>query len=166
MAALLRSKGFNTLEVALSTIGAQIRPESGKSADEIHDVYAAPGLAGDARQAYIATLRRIARGIDVDAGAHELNFKELAALGLAENQVVIFMVTDGQRVALAESVAQGVATTVLTLGWLTAWEELGFFTLAAAIDATGSLAWYGYRGPYSVSGPEADKEMILSVFEL
>jgi hypothetical protein len=166
VAALLRSKDFNTVEVALSTTGAQIRPESGKSVDEIHDVYAASGLADDSRQAYIATLRRIARGIDVDAEAHELNAKELAALGLAENQVVIFMVTDGQRVALAESVAQGVATTVLTLGWLTAWEESGFFTLAAAIDATGSVAWYGYRGPYSVSGPEAYKEMILSVFEL
>ena len=152
--------------MALFTTGAQIRSESGKSADEIYDVYAAPGLAEDARHAYIATLRRIARGIDVDAEAHELNAKELAALGLAENQVVIFMVTDGQRVALAESVAQGVATTVLTLGWLTAWEESGFFTLAAAIDATGSVAWYGYRGPYSVSGPEAYKEMILSVFEL
>ena len=50
----------------------------------------------------------------------------LAALGLAENQVVIFMVTDGQRVAAAESIAKGVATTVLTLGWFTAWEESGF----------------------------------------
>jgi hypothetical protein len=48
-------------------------------------------------------------------------------LGLAENQVVIFMVTDGQRVTAAESIAQGVATTVLTMGWLTAWEESGFF---------------------------------------
>jgi hypothetical protein len=111
-------------------------------------------------------LRRIARAIDVDAEAYELNAKELAALDLAENQVVIFMVTDGQRVALAESVAQGVATTVLTLGWLTAWEQSGFFTLAAAIDATGAVGWYGYRGPYSVSGPEAYTEMILSVFEL
>ena len=67
VAALFRSKDFNSAEVVLSTTGAQIRPESGKSADEIHDVYAAPGLADDARQAYIATIRRIARGIDVDA---------------------------------------------------------------------------------------------------
>ena len=163
---LLRSKGFNTVQVALSTAGAQIRPESRESVGEILDIYTAPNLPDIAREAYIATLRRIARAIDVDAEADELNAKELAALELAENQVVIFMVTDGQRVALGESIAQGVATTVLTLGWLTAWEEQGFFTLATAIDATGSVGWYGYRGPYSVSGPEAYKEMILSVFEL
>ena len=163
---LLRSKGFNTVQVALSTAGAQIRPESRESVGEILDIYTAPNLSDTAREAYIATLRRIARAIDVDAEADEVNAKELAALGLAENQVVIFMVTDGQRVALGESIAQGVATTVLTLGWLTAWEESGFFTLATAIDATGSVGWYGYRGPYSVSGPEAYKEMILSVFEL
>ena len=53
------------------------------------------------------------------------------------------MVTDGQRVAAAESIAQGVATSVLTLGWFTAWEDSGFFTLATAIDAGGSVAWYG-----------------------
>ena len=163
---LLRSKGFNSVRVALSTAGAQVRPESGKSAADIRDIYSDPGLSEAEREAYVATLRRIARGIDVDAEAHELRAKELAALGLAENQVVIFMVTDGQRVALAESVAQGVATTVLTLGWLTAWEQSGFFTLATAIDASGSVAWYGYRGPYSVSGPEAYREMITSVFEL
>ena len=163
---LLLSKGFNTVQVALSTAGAQIRPESRESVGEILDIYTAPNLSDTAREAYIATLRRIARAIDVDAEADEVNAKELAALGLAENQVVIFMVTDGQRVALGESIAQGVATTVLTLGWLTAWEESGFFTLATAIDATGSVGWYGYRGPYSVSGPEAYKEMILSVFEL
>ena len=166
VANLLRSKGFNTVEVALSTAGAQVRPEARKSAADIRDIYAAPELSSAAREAYIATLRRIARGIDVDAEAHELHAKELAALGLAENQVVIFMVTDGQRVAAAESIAQGVATTVLTLGWFTAWEESGFFTLATAIDASGSVAWYGYRGPYSVSGPEAYKEMIMSVFDL
>lgn len=166
VAELLRSKGFNTVRVALSTAGAQIRPESRKTVVDIHDVYTAPDLSDAAREAYIATLRRIARGIDVDAEAHELHAKELAALGLAENQVVIFMVTDGQRVTVAESIAQGVATTVLTLGWLTAWEESGFFTLATAIDSAGEVAWYGYRGPYSVSGPEAYKEMILSVFDL
>tara|TARA_B100001063_G_scaffold107609_2_gene100376 strand:+ start:3972 stop:4706 length:735 start_codon:yes stop_codon:yes gene_type:complete len=166
VAELLRSKGFNTVRVALSTAGAQIRPESRKTVADIHDVYTAPDLSDAAREAYIATLRRIARGIDVDAEAHELHAKELAALGLAENQVVIFMVTDGQRVTVAESIAQGVATTVLTLGWLTAWEESGFFTLATAIDSAGEVAWYGYRGPYSVSGPEAYKEMILSVFDL
>ena len=166
VAELLRSKGFNTVRVALSTAGAQIRPESRKTVADIHDVYTAPDLSDAAREAYIATLRRIARGIDVDAEAHELHAKELAALGLAENQVEIFMVTDGQRVTVAESIAQGVATTVLTLGWLTAWEESGFFTLATAIDSAGEVAWYGYRGPYSVSGPEAYKEMILSVFDL
>ena len=166
VAELLRSKGFNTVRVALSTAGAQIRPESRKTVADIHDVYTAPDLSDAAREAYIATLRRIARGIDVDAEAHELHAKELAALGLAENQVVIVMVTDGQRVTAAESIAQGVATTVLTLGWLTAWEESGFFTLATAIDSAGEVAWYGYRGPYSVSGPEAYKEMILSVFDL
>ena len=166
VAELLRSKGFNTVRMALSTAGAQIRPESRKAVADIHDVYTAPDLSDAAREAYIATLRRIARGIDVDAEAHELHAKELAALGLAENQVVIFMVTDGQRVTVAESIAQGVATTVLTLGWLTAWEESGFFTLATAIDSAGEVAWYGYRGPYSVSGPEAYKEMILSVFDL
>ena len=163
---LLRSKGFNTVEVALSTSGAQIRPEARKSAAQIQDIYNAPELSPAAREAYIATLRRIARGIDVDAEAHELHARELAALGLAENQVVIFIVTDGQRVTASESIAQGIATTVLTLGWLTAWEESGFFTLATAIDAAGSVAWYGYRGPYSVSGPEAYKDMILSVFDL
>ena len=166
VANLLRSKGFNTVEVALSTAGAQVRPASGQSVADIRDIYAAPELSPAAREAYIATLRRIARGIDVDAEAHELHAKELAALGLAENQVVIFMVTDGQRVTAAESIAQGVATTVLTLGWFTAWEESGFFTLATAIDASGSVAWYGYRGPYSVSGPDAYKEMIMSVFDL
>ncbi len=166
VAELLRSKGFNTVRVALSTAGAQIRPESRKTVADIHDVYTAPDLSDAAKEAYIATLRRIARGIDVDAEAHELHAKELAALVLAENQVVIFMVTDGQRVTVAESIAQGVATTVLTLGWLTAWEESGFFTLATAIDSAGEVAWYGYRGPYSVSGPEAYKEMILSVFDL
>ena len=166
VAELLRSKGFNTVRVALSTAGAQIRPESRKTVADIHDVYTAPDLSDAAREAYIATLRRIARGIDVDAEAHELHAKELAALGLAENQVVIFMVTDGQRVTVAESIAQGVATTVLTLGWLTAWEESGFFTLATAIDSAGEVAWYGYQGPYSVSGPEAYKEMILSVVDL
>jgi hypothetical protein len=166
VANLLRSKGFNTVEVALSTAGAQVRPASRQSVADIRDIYAAPELSPAAREAYIATLRRIARGIDVDAEAHELHAKELAALGLAENQVVIFMVTDGQRVTAAESIAQGVATTVLTLGWFTAWEESGFFTLATAIDASGSVAWYGYRGPYSVSGPDAYKEMIMSVFDL
>ena len=55
---------------------------------------------------------------------------------------------------------------MLTLGWLTASEELGFFILETAIDSAGEVAWYGYRGPYSVSGPEAYKEMILSVFDL
>ena len=109
--------------MALSTAGAQIRPESRESVGEILDIYTAPNLPDIAREAYIATLRRIARAIDVDAEADELNAKELAALELAENQVVIFMVTDGQRVALGESIAQGVATTVLTLGWLTASEE-------------------------------------------
>ena len=166
VANLLRSKGFNTVRVALSTAGAQIRPESRKTVADIHDVYTAPDLSDAAREAYIVTLRRIARGIDVDAEAHELHAKELAALGLAENQVVIFMVTDGERVTAAESIAQGVATTVLTMGWLTAWEESGFFTLATAIDSAGEVAWYGYRGPYAVSGPEAYKEMILSVFDL
>ena len=52
----------------------------------------------------------------------ELHAKELAALGLAENQVVTFMRTDGQRVAVAKSMAQGAATTALTLSWFTAWE--------------------------------------------
>ena len=68
--------------------------------------------------------------------------------------------------AAAESIAQGVATTVLTLGWFTAWEESDFYSLATAIDAGGSVALHGYRGPYSVSGPEAYKEMIMSVFDL
>ena len=163
---LLHSKGFNSVQIALSTTGAQVRPDSSKSASDIRDIYADPGLSETAREAYIATLRRIARGIDVDAEAYQLRAKELAALGLAENQVVIFVVTDGQRVAAAESIAQGVATTVLTMGWLTAWEASGFFTLATAIDASGSVAWYGYRGPYSVSGPEAYRKMITSVFEL
>jgi hypothetical protein len=163
---LLRSKGFNSIQVALSTAGAQVRPDSRQSAADIRNIYADPDLSEPEREAYVATLRRIARGIDVDAEAHELRAKELASLGLAENQVVIFMVTDGQRVTAAESIAQGVATTVLTMGWLTAWEESGFFTLATAIDASGSVAWYGYRGPYSVSGPEAYREMITSIFEL
>lgn len=163
---LLRSKGFNSVKVALSTTGAQVQPESSQSGSKIRDIYADPVVSETAREAYVATLRRIARGIDVDAAAHELRATELAELGLAENQVVIFMVTDGQRVAAAESIAQGVATTVLTMGWLTAWEESGFFTLATAIDASGYVAWYGYRGPYSVSGPEAYREMITSVFDL
>jgi hypothetical protein len=163
---LLRSKGFADVKVALSTAGAQIRPESSESEAAIQNIYMDVGLSETARAAYIDTLRRIARGIDVDAEAHELKAKELASLGLKENQVVIFMVTDGQRVAVAESIAQGVATTVLTMGWLTAWEESGFFTLATAIDASGDVAWYGYRGPYSVSGPEAYREMITSIFEL
>ncbi len=166
VADLLRSKGFNSVEVALSTAGAQVRPGSRKSVANIEDIYRAPQLSEAEREAYIATLRRIARGIDVDAEAHELHAKELAALGLAENQVVIFMVTDGQRVTAGESIAQGVATTVLTLGWLTAWEESNFFTLATAIDATGSVGWYGFRGPYSVAGPEAYRDMITSVFDL
>lgn len=166
VASLLRSKGFNTVEVALSSAGAQVRPDSSRSIEAIQSIYAAPELSAQARDAYIATLRRIARGIDVDAEAHELQAKELASLGLAENQVVIFLVTDGQRVTAAESVAQGVATTILTLGWLTAWEQSGFFSLATAIDASGAVAWYGYRGPYSVSGPEAYREMILSIFDL
>ena len=166
VAELLRSKGFNTVEVALSTAGAQVRPDSGKSAADIQDIYAASSLSADSREAYIATLRRIALGIDVDAEAHELNARELAALGLAENQVVIFMVTDGERVAAAKSVAQGVATTVLTMGWLTAWQESNFFSLATAIDSSGSVAWYGYRGPYSVSGPSTYRKMIMSVFDL
>ena len=143
---MLRSKGFNSVQVALSTAGAQVRPDSRQSASDIRNIYADPDLSEPEREAYVATLRRIARGIDVDAEAHELRAKELASLGLAENQVVIFMVTDGQRVTAAESIAQGVATTVLTMGWLTAWEESGFFTLATAIDASGSVAWYGYRG--------------------
>ena len=89
----------------------------------------------------MATLRRIARGIDVDAEAHELRAKELASLGLAENQVMIFMVTDGQRVTAAESIAQGVATTVLTMGWLTAWEESGF--LHWQQRSTRAVPWRG-----------------------
>lgn len=166
VASLLRSKGFHTVEVALSSAGAQVRPDSSQSIEAIQSIYSAPELSAKTRDAYIATLRRIARGIDVDAEAHELHASELASLGLAENQVVIFLVTDGQRVTAAESVAQGVATTVLTLGWLTAWEQSGFFSLATAIDASGAVAWYGYRGPYSVSGPEAYREMILSIFDL
>ncbi|MDG1390356.1 MAG: hypothetical protein P8P79_18115 [Halioglobus sp.] len=163
---LLRSKGFNSVEVGLSTTGAQILPQSAKSASEIYSIYADPELSERAREAYIATLRRIAKGIDVDAEAHELQAKELSSLDLADNQVALFMVTDGQRVSAAESIVQGVATTVLTMGWLTAWEESSFFTLATVIDATGSVAWYGYRGPYSVSGPEAYREMIASIFDL
>jgi len=163
---ILRSKGFNNVTVALSTSGAQIRPQPGKTDPEIQNIYLDPDLSETTRAAYVATLRRIARGIDVDAEAHELQAKELASLGLEENQVVIFMVTDGQRVNAAESIAQGVASTVLTMGWLTVWEESGFFTLATAIDSTGAVAWYGYRGPYSVSGPEAYREMITSIFEL
>ena len=163
---LLRSKGFNDVTVALSTSGAQVRPQTGKTVAEIQNIYEDPNLSEATKAAYIATLRRIARGIDVDAEAHELQAKELASLGLEENQVVIFIVTDGQRVSAAESIAQGVASTVLTMGWLTVWEESGFFTLATAIDSTGAVAWYGYRGPYSVSGPEAYREMITSIFEL
>ena len=72
VANLLRSKGFNTVEVALSTAGAQVRPEARKSAADIRDIYAAPELSSAAREAYIAPLRRIARGIDVDAEAREL----------------------------------------------------------------------------------------------
>jgi len=144
---LLRSKGFNSVEVGLSTTGAQILQQSAKSASEIYSIYADPELSERAREAYIATLRRIAKGIDVDAEAHELQAKELSSLDLADNQVALFMVTDGQRVSAAESIVQGVATTVLTMGWLTAWEESSFFTLATVIDATGSVAWYGYRGP-------------------
>ena len=75
-----------------------------------------PELSSAAREAYIATLRRVARGIDFDAESHELRAKELAARGLAKNQVAIFMVTDGERVAAAKSIEQGVATTVLMLG--------------------------------------------------
>ena len=66
---LLHSKGFNSVQIALSTTGAQVRPDSSKSASDIRDIYADPGLSETAREAYIATLRRIARGIDVDAGA-------------------------------------------------------------------------------------------------
>ena len=40
VANLLRSKGFNTVEVALSTAGAQVRPEARESAAEISDIYA------------------------------------------------------------------------------------------------------------------------------
>ena len=69
VANLLRSKGFNTVEVALSTAGAQVRPEARKSASDIRDIYVAPELSSAAREAYIATLRGIARGIDVDAEA-------------------------------------------------------------------------------------------------
>lgn len=59
VANLLRSKGFNTVEVALSTAGAQVRPEARKSAADILDIYAAPELSSVAREAYIATLRRM-----------------------------------------------------------------------------------------------------------
>ncbi len=166
VAELLRSKGFNSVQMALSTTGAQLRPTDEQSKSEIQTIHTAPSTSDEERAAYIATLRRIAKGIDVDAEAHELNAKELASLGLAENHVVIFMVTDGSRVTAGESVAQGVATTLLTGGWLTAWQQSDFFSLAAAIDSSGSVAWYGYRGPYSVSGPETYKELILSVFEI
>jgi hypothetical protein len=64
---LLCSKGFNSVEVGLLTTGAQILPQSAKSASEIYSNYADPELSERAREAYIATLRRIARGIDVDA---------------------------------------------------------------------------------------------------
>lgn len=166
VAELLRSKGFNSVRVALSTTGAQLRPTDERSKSEIQTIHANPSASDEERAAYIATLRRIARGIDVDAEAHELNAKELASLGLAENHVVIFMVTDGTRVSAGESVAQGVATTLLTGGWLTAWQQSDFFSLATAIDSNGAVAWYGYRGPYSVSGPDTYKELILSVFEI
>ena len=152
--------------MALSKVGAQVRPESRKSAADICDIYLMPELSSAAREAYIATLRRIARGINVDAEAHELRAKELAALGLVENQVVIFMVADGQRVVAARSIAQGVATNPITLSCFTAWEESRFFTLATAIGAGGSVTWCGYRNSYSVWGPEAYKEMIMSVFDL
>ena len=82
---LLRSKGFNSVQVALSTAGSQVRPDSRQSASDIRNIYADPDLSEPEREAYVATLRRIARGIDVDAEAHELRAKELASLGLAEN---------------------------------------------------------------------------------
>lgn len=166
VADLLRAKGFNSVEVALSTTGAQLRPTSKKSKSEIETIYSKPDLSAAEEAAYIATLRRIARGVDVDAEAHELKARELATLGLAENHVVMFLVTDGTRVSAGESVAQGVATTLLTAGWLTAWQESDFFSLATVIDSTGAVAWYGYRGPYSVSGPDTYKDLILSVFEI
>ena len=50
VANLLRSKGFNTVEVALSTAGAQVRPEARKSAADIRDIYAAPELSSAARR--------------------------------------------------------------------------------------------------------------------
>ena len=67
------------------------------------------------------------------------------------------MVTDGQRVAAVESIAQGVATTVLTLGWFTAWEE-SEFTLATPltppVQSPGTAAMA--RTPYRVLRPIRD----------
>ena len=51
------------------------------------------------------------------------------------------MVTDGQRVTAAESIAQGVATTVLKMGWLTAWEDPGF--LHWRQRSTRAVPWRG-----------------------
>ena len=65
--------------MALSTAGAQVRPEARKSAADICDIYVAPELSSVAREAYIATFRRVARGIDFDAESHELRAKELTA---------------------------------------------------------------------------------------
>lgn len=39
---LLRSKGFNSVQVALSTAGAQLRPDSRQSASDIRNIYADP----------------------------------------------------------------------------------------------------------------------------
>ena len=50
VANLLRSKGFSTVEVALSTAGAQVRPEARKSAADIRDIYAAPELSSAAER--------------------------------------------------------------------------------------------------------------------
>ena len=50
VAELLRSKGFNTVRVALSTAGAQICPELRKTVADIHDVYTAPDLSDAARE--------------------------------------------------------------------------------------------------------------------
>ena len=66
-----------------------------------------------------------------------------ASLGLAENQVVIFMVTDGQRVT------DSGRCNHMTMGWL-AWEEC-FLHWRRSTRAVPSVD--GYRGPYSVSGP-------------
>lgn len=40
---LLRSKGFNSVQVALSTAGVQLRPDSRQSASDIRNIYADPG---------------------------------------------------------------------------------------------------------------------------